>query len=118
MTFIAESAADLTNHFADVFVPQNVAHGYDVVIRKFTVDTILFREIQRKKRDILMFLQRFQCKFGWNKVKYARITITHVCFIALALAGSLGRCLSTLPMGLLRDRANVNAYVRLTGPLA
>ena len=29
---------------------------------------------------------------GWNKVKYARITITHVCFIALTLAGSLGSC--------------------------
>ena len=30
------------------------------------------------------------CKLDWNKVKYARITITHVCFIALTLAGSLG----------------------------
>ena len=43
-----------------------------------------------------MFQQRFQCDFGGNNwVKYARITITHVCFIALALAGSLGRCLNT-----------------------
>ena len=31
-------------------------------------------------------------------VKYARITITHVCFIALTLARSLGRCLSTRPI--------------------
>ena len=56
----------------------------------FTADAILIREIQCKKSDILMFLQRFQCKFGWNKVKYARITITHVCFIALTLAGPSG----------------------------
>ena len=42
---------------------------------------LMFREIQCKKRDILMFKQRFQCEFGWIKVKYARITITHVCFI-------------------------------------
>ena len=38
-----------------------------------------------------MFKQHFQCKLGWNKVKYARITITHVCFIALTLAGVTGR---------------------------
>ena len=58
-------------------------------IRKFDADTILFREIQCKKRDILMSLGRFQCGIGWNQVKYARITITHVCFIALSFAGSL-----------------------------
>ena len=44
------------------------------------------------KMDNLMFEQRFQCELGWNKVKYARKTITHVCFIALTLAGSLGWC--------------------------
>ena len=49
------------------------------------------REIQCKKMDNLMFKQRFQCELGWNKVKYARITITHVWFIAITLAGSLGR---------------------------
>ena len=42
--------------------------------------------------DNLMFEQRFQCELSWNKVKYARITITHVYFIALTLAGSLGWC--------------------------
>ena len=63
--------------------------------------SFFFREIQRKKMDIWMFQQRFQCEFGWSKVKYARITITHVCFIALSLATSLERCLSTL------DRANI-----------
>ena len=46
-----------------------------------------------------MFLQRFQCVICWIKVKYARITITHVCFIVLTLAGSLGRCLNTRPIG-------------------
>ena len=29
---------DQTNHFADVFVRENVAHGYDV--RKFTADAV------------------------------------------------------------------------------
>ena len=53
-----------------------------------------------KKMDNLMFLQRFQCKSDWNKVKYARITITHICFIALTLAGSLERCLTTRPIDL------------------
>ena len=67
-----------------------------------------------KENECFNVLQRFQREFGWNKVKYARITITHVCFIALILAGSLGRCLSTRPMGLVfkqlpRDLANVNA---------
>ena len=68
---------------------------YDV--QKYTADTILFREIQCKKMDNSLFKQRFLCKLGMNKVKYARITITHVCFIALTLAGSLGKCLITRP---------------------
>ena len=77
-----ESAADQTDHFADVFVRENVAYGYDV--RKYTADTILFREVQCKKMDKLMFKQHFSvCELGWDKVKYARITITHVCFCAL-----------------------------------
>ena len=45
-------------------------------------------------------LTAFQCKFGWNKVKYARITITHVCFVALTIAWSPGSCLSTRPVSL------------------
>ena len=53
MTLYTESAADQTDHFADVFVRENVAHGYDV--RKYTADAILFREIQCKKMDNLMF---------------------------------------------------------------
>ena len=39
--------------------------------------------------------------FCWNHVKYARITITHVCYISLTFGGSLGRCLNTWPDGLL-----------------
>ena len=33
MTFFiyAESAADLTDHFIEVFVRENIAYGYDVV---------------------------------------------------------------------------------------
>ena len=51
-----------------------------------------------------MFKQRSQCEMGWDKVKYARITITHVCFIALTLAGSLVRCLNTLPICLVFEQ--------------
>ena len=64
-----------------------------------------------EKNGILSCLQ---WAFGWNQVKYASITITHVCFIALTLAGSLGRCLNTPPIGLVfkqlsRDPANLIA---------
>ena len=59
---------------------------YDV--RKFDGDAILFREMLCKKEDILMIRQRFQCSLGWNQVNNARLTITHVCFIALTLARS------------------------------
>ena len=56
----------------------------------------------------------FADALGWNKVKYARITIKHVCLIATTLAGPLGRCLSTRFVGLVfkhlpRDPVNVNA---------
>ena len=56
MTLSAESAADQTDHFAHAFVCENVAHDYGVV-RTFEslVYAILFREIQRKQMDILMF---------------------------------------------------------------
>ena len=86
---------------------------YDV--RKYTADTILFREIQCKKSDVLTV---FSAAFGWNKVKYARITITHVCFIALTLAGSLGRCLSTRPLiqTPFSGPANVNAWKNMCDP--
>ena len=50
-----------------------------------------------KKNGILRFYLCFQWAFGRNQAKYAIITITHVCFIALTLAGSLLRCLNTQP---------------------
>ena len=94
--------------------------GYDV--RKFDMDAILLREIQCKKRDILMLKRCFQCGLSWNQVKYARITITHVCFIALTLAWSLGGCLTTRPNSLVFkqlpwDPANVNAWKTCVIPI-
>ena len=53
MMLYTEPITDQTDHFTDVFVRQNVAYGYDV--RKYTADAILFREIQCKKMDNLMF---------------------------------------------------------------
>ena len=86
MTLYTERIADQTDHFADVFVRENVAYGYDVMTFESTQPT----PIECKKMDNLIFKQRFQCELSWNKVKYAIITITHACFIALTLAGSLG----------------------------
>ena len=37
-----------------------------------------FEKSSVKKMDILMFKQRFERELSWDKVKYARITITHV----------------------------------------
>ena len=51
--------------------------------------------------------------FSFFGLKYARITITHGCFVALTLAWSLLRCLSTHPISLMfkqpQELANVNA---------
>ena len=65
---------------------------------------------------------RFQRGLYWNQVKYARITITHVCFIALTLVGSLARCLNIRPNGLMfkqlpRYQANVNAWKTCVIPI-
>ena len=77
MTLYTKSIEDQTDHFADAFVREKFAYGYDVVTIR-------------------------------------RITITHVCFIALTLAGFRGRCFNTRSIGLTfkqhpRDPANVNA---------
>ena len=48
-----------------------------------------------KEKRYFKVLAVFSVGFGWSLVKYARIAITHVCFIALTLARSLGRCLNT-----------------------
>ena len=52
-----ESVAAVTDHFADAFVPENVARVYMTLwrrndVRKFDADAILFGEIKCKKRDI------------------------------------------------------------------
>ena len=59
MTLYTVSVDDQTDHYADVFVRENVAYGYrrcdDVMTFESTADAILFREIQYKKMDNLMF---------------------------------------------------------------
>ena len=59
MMLYMESVADQTDHFADVFVRENVAYGYDISrrydVRKYTTDAILLRETQCKTMDNLMF---------------------------------------------------------------
>ena len=87
----------------------------DVMTSEGVTLTPFFWKIPCEKRDILMIHRRFQCGLGWNQVKYARIMITHVCFIAFTLGRSLGRCLNTRPNSLVfkqlhRDPANVNAW--------
>ena len=41
MTLHTESVTDQTDQFADVFVPENVAYGYDDV-QKYIADAILY----------------------------------------------------------------------------
>ena len=59
MTLYTESVADQTDHFADVFVREDVAWLMTFCgrsgVRKYTADAILFREIQYKRMDNLMF---------------------------------------------------------------
>ena len=57
MTLYAESPADQTHHFADALICENVGHNYDVVatLWRSKVYAILFREIQCKNMDIVMF---------------------------------------------------------------
>ena len=87
MTLYIGSVADQTDHIADDLFAKTLRTAMTLCrrygVRKFTADTIFFKEIQCKKRDILMFNSVFSRKLCWNKVKDARITITHLCFIAL-----------------------------------
>ena len=58
MTLYTESVADQADHFADVFVRENVAYGYDVTTsRRSKVHSRrhFVCEIQCKKMDNLMF---------------------------------------------------------------
>ena len=61
-----ESVVAVTDHFPDAIVRENVARVYMTWrrndVRKFDADAILFKEIKRKRRD-LMFKQRFQRGF-------------------------------------------------------
>ena len=50
-----------------------------------------------KEKWYFKVLAMFSVSFGRNQVKYARITITYVCFNALTLALSMGGCLNTQP---------------------
>ena len=52
MTLNTESVADQADHFADVFVRENVAYGYDVV-------TTLWRSKVHSRRH---FVWEIQCK--------------------------------------------------------
>ena len=109
----------MTDQFADAFACESFACVYMTLwrrndIRKFDADAILFWEIKCAKRDIKCLSDVFNAVYAKNQVKYARITITHVCFIAFTLAGSLGQCLNTRPNRLVFkqlpcDPANVNA---------
>ena len=54
-----ESVAALTDHFADALFAKTLRSSMTLwrryVFRKFDAEAILFREIQCKKRDIVMF---------------------------------------------------------------
>ena len=51
MTLNTERTADQTDHFADDFIPENVAYGYDVKTFESTQPTPFWC----KKMDKLMF---------------------------------------------------------------
>ena len=75
----------LNTHLQNPSIPIYTILQYPFPNSLNTIDKILqypFPKSFNKKIDSLMFKRRFQCGLGWNRVKYARITITHVCFIA------------------------------------
>ena len=91
-------------------------------VLKFDADAILFREILRKTRDILILKRCFQTSLGRNQVKCASTAIIHVCFLALTIAGSLRRCLNTRHNGLMfkqhpRAQVSVNAWKTCVIPI-
>ena len=128
------SLGPLTDHFDDAFVCENIAcvfercgddmtltpfclkksclrRGYFNVLATFSVRFRL-KSGEICKNNNHTYLRR--CGLGRNQVKYARIMITYVWFIASRLAGSLGRCLNTRPNDLVSkqlpwDPANINA---------
>ena len=114
-----ECVATVTDHFADALFAKTL-HAYIwrcgivMTFENWRWRNFVLRN-QLWEKEYLMFKRRFQRCLCWNQVKYARITITHVYFIALTLAGSLRWCLNTRPNSpvfkrLPRDLANVNAW--------
>ena len=64
-----ESVVAVTDHFADAFVRENVAHVYMTLwrrndVRKFDAVAILFREIKRKRKDIKCLSDVFSAFFA------------------------------------------------------
>ena len=59
MALQANIFAALTDHFANLFVRENVARVFDVVVRydvrKFDADAILYGDTRCNKMDISMF---------------------------------------------------------------
>ena len=58
----------MTDHFADAFVRENVAHVIMTLwrrndVRKFVADAILFEEMKRKRRDIKCLSDVFSAFF-------------------------------------------------------
>ena len=104
-----ESVSAKTDHYVNVFVRKNDAR----IIT--TLESLTLTPFCLEKNSVRGFSGfGFQWAFGWNQVNFARIMMTHVCYIALTLAGSLGRCLNTRPNGLVFkqlpwDPANVDA---------
>ena len=90
-----ECIAAMTDHYADAFIRENVARVYMTLwrrndVRKLTLTPFCFEKSSVRKW-IFNVLATFSGRFMLKSGKYARITITHACFIALTLAGSLGR---------------------------
>ena len=86
-----ESIAARIDHYVDVFVCENFACV-------MTFESLMLMPFCLEKTSVrkwyLKVLAVFSGALGWDQVKNARITITHVCFIALTLAGSQGTCLN------------------------
>ena len=108
----------VTDHFADAFVREDVACVYMTLwrrndVRMLTLTPFCFEKSSVRK-GIFNVLATLSAPFMLKSGKICKNN-DHTCFfIALTLAGSLGRCLNTRPNGLVfkqlpRDPANVNA---------
>ena len=65
MTLHTESVADQTDHFADVFVRENVAYGYDVVTFESTQPTpFCLEKSSVRKWTILCFSGVFSANWA------------------------------------------------------